>query len=188
MNPTPLDLRTPAQVRALASPIRQELLEQLGTESLTVSELARRTGRKAPSLYFHLESLVEAGLVSAAPNPRRRAERLFRVQSDKLEAKGSDASPAARRAIQRSGAAVLRRVQRDYLRALAEPGALEKRRGHALRLTRMTARLSPAALARVQGHLEALQRELTARRGEEGRLFAVTVALLPVRDRSPGKG
>jgi DNA-binding transcriptional ArsR family regulator len=58
-------LRSPAKIRALASPVRQEIvdtLESAGGEA-TVAEIAAQMGRHADGLYYHLKQLTKHGLV-----------------------------------------------------------------------------------------------------------------------------
>ena len=52
------------QVQALASPLRQDLLDVLETAGpLSIAELAERVGRPADSLYVHVRELLRVGLV-----------------------------------------------------------------------------------------------------------------------------
>jgi DNA-binding transcriptional ArsR family regulator len=63
----PIQIRDEDRIRCLASPVRQEIvdtLQALGTGS--AAELAAQLGRPADGLYYHLRSLLAAGLVEAA--------------------------------------------------------------------------------------------------------------------------
>lgn len=66
-----------AAIRAIASPVRQELvdtLEALGGTA-TIAELAEQLGRPADGLYYHVQILVRAGLFEPAPGGTSRAGR-----------------------------------------------------------------------------------------------------------------
>jgi DNA-binding transcriptional ArsR family regulator len=75
----------PAQLRALAHPLRLQLLETLGAEGpATASQLARRLGESSGATSYHLRALHKAGMVEEAErrNGRERwwqrvPERLF---------------------------------------------------------------------------------------------------------------
>src|SRR5262245_6928366 len=63
--PSPQPIRRPRQIRALASPLRQEILDVL--ESLgpsTIAALAQRLARRPDSLYFHVRKLEGLGLLT----------------------------------------------------------------------------------------------------------------------------
>jgi predicted transcriptional regulator len=50
------------QIRALASPIRQDILDALtAIGPCSVSELAAAIGRPADGLYYHIRHLLKAG-------------------------------------------------------------------------------------------------------------------------------
>lgn len=70
-----------AQWRALHSPVRFELFALAeGAAPCSVSDLARLSGRRASSLYRHVEALARAGLLEAGE--RRRAGRRFEAVYD----------------------------------------------------------------------------------------------------------
>ena len=79
---------TPEKWDALRSPIRMELLALVEAEQpCTISDLARLTGRRTPSLYRHMQILVDAQLlIPAGTRPsRRRPEHLYRVSRSILD-------------------------------------------------------------------------------------------------------
>jgi DNA-binding transcriptional ArsR family regulator len=67
---------------AVAEPKRRQVLEVLGTQELSVSELVERLGWNQPMVSKHLGVLKEVGLVS-----ERRAgrQRLYRVNAERLK-------------------------------------------------------------------------------------------------------
>jgi len=75
----PRSIRDPAQIRLLASPVRQELVDtlaSLGGEA-TVASLAEQLGRPADGLYYHLQLLTEGGLLNEEAGSN--GERVFRL-------------------------------------------------------------------------------------------------------------
>ncbi|QAY75183.1 helix-turn-helix domain-containing protein [Sphingosinicella sp. BN140058] len=75
-------VRNRAQVRLLASPVRQEVVDTLaalGGEA-GVASLAEQLGRPADGLYYHLRALVAGGLVEEVPS--ENGERRFRLAGD----------------------------------------------------------------------------------------------------------
>jgi DNA-binding transcriptional ArsR family regulator len=67
-----------AQLRALAHPLRLQLLHLLHTEGpATASELAHRLGESSGSTSYHLRALHRAGMLEEA-EPRNRRERRWK--------------------------------------------------------------------------------------------------------------
>jgi DNA-binding transcriptional ArsR family regulator len=69
-----------AQLRALAHPLRLELLRLLRAEGpATASELARRVGESSGSTSYHLRALHRAGMLEEAEPQDRRERRWKRI-------------------------------------------------------------------------------------------------------------
>jgi len=178
-------VRSPAQLAALASGVRQELadaLAQMGDAS--VAELAATLGRPADALYYHLRILRQAGLVQDAGHRRRqgRREALFRTVAPelKIDSEGvrrDDGGPLAAVV-----GAMLRLGARDYRRALEDAQTALSGPGRELVAMRRTAWLDEGQLARLNETIAALTAPAAAAPGQ-GRLYAVTVLLAPVQPR-----
>jgi DNA-binding transcriptional ArsR family regulator len=67
---------------AVAEPKRRKVLEVLGTQELSVSELVERLGWNQPMVSKHLGVLKEVGLVSER---RVGRQRLYRVNAEQLK-------------------------------------------------------------------------------------------------------
>ena len=67
---------------AVAEPRRRELLEALGTDELSVSELVKRLGWNQPMVSKHLGVLKQVGLVKET---RVGRQRLYRVNPEQLK-------------------------------------------------------------------------------------------------------
>ena len=63
----------PAQLRALADPLRSTLLELLLERAATVTELAQAVGRPKSTVAYHVNLLVAAGLLRVVRTRRVRA-------------------------------------------------------------------------------------------------------------------
>ena len=121
-------IRNLAQLQALDSSIRQEIvdsLQALGREA-SVSEIAELVGAPADGLYYHLNALARAGLVRRRGSPRKdrgqgRPEALYRLVGARHGLRlryprgGGPEAEATRRLV----ATMLRTANRDFARALA---------------------------------------------------------------------
>jgi DNA-binding transcriptional ArsR family regulator len=70
---TMLVVTAPAQLRALADPLRGTLLELLLERAATVTELARAVDRPKSTVAYHVNLLVDAGLLRVVRTRRVRA-------------------------------------------------------------------------------------------------------------------
>ena len=151
-------VETPAQLKALADPLRQRLLQALAVPG-TAKAAAERLGEPLTKLYHHLDQLLDAGLIVVVGEERRRAvlERTFATAARRIAV-----SPAAFGA--KAGPAGRGHMLRTLVDEVLEAG--DPAEGSA-RVMRASARLGPAAL-------ETLERE-----------FAALVARLESDDASP---
>lgn len=179
------EIRRPAQIRALASPARQELLDLLArTGPATVAELARLVRRPADGLYYHLRALRSVGLVSDAGSRMRagRAETLF--QSTRREpALQHDPGPGGNSPdIAAVVSSMLRLGIRDFRRAAASGAVRTRGPGRELWALRVNGWLSPRELREVNQRIRGL-RDAVGRRGPHGKLYAITILLTPLEHR-----
>ncbi|MFM6852030.1 MAG: ArsR/SmtB family transcription factor, partial [Terrabacter sp.] len=71
--PDTVEVTTPAQLRALADPLRSSLLDLTLERAATVSELATAVGRPKSTVAHHFGVLVEAGMLRVVRTRRVRA-------------------------------------------------------------------------------------------------------------------
>jgi DNA-binding transcriptional ArsR family regulator len=71
--PDTVEVTTPAQLRALADPLRSSLLDLTLERAATVSELATAVGRPKSTIAHHVGVLVEADLLRVVRTRRVRA-------------------------------------------------------------------------------------------------------------------
>ncbi len=184
----------PAAMSELFKPARLEVYEGLQVAGpSTIADLARRLGRPADSLYYHVKKLLDIGVVEerAAPSgdrgtpARGRRAAVYAVVTRRLDVKLDPASPESREAWGEGGAAVLRVAQRDFAAALERPGLRGAGAGRNLALRRVKVRLDAAQLKQVNAHLDALN-ELLLQHAENttGDLHAVTVTLTTLEERT----
>ncbi|MEZ5680594.1 MAG: helix-turn-helix domain-containing protein [Erythrobacter sp.] len=172
------------QLECLTSPVRADIVDHLsGRGALTVRELSASLGRKPSSLYYHLELLIETGLVLVAgeDNSGRRPEALYRVLAPRMRARRALAEPANREVVARMADAALRQASRDFERGLARDDAQTEGPERKLGFYRSVNRCDPATLAKVNEHLDAIAELLWSARDEEQPLLTFAWAMAPTR-------
>lgn len=176
-----LIVRRRPQLAALASPVRREILDHVRRRGpRTVAEVATGLGRKQTSIYYHVNQLVEVGLLVVAgerPGPAR-PEAVYAAVAADIRVEDPGASRATAAIAARSAGATLRRALREV-----EAG-LKRKAGPTPRVGRHKARLRPAAEREVLRHLEAVER-IFEREAEvaQGRFFVLTTAFASVPEK-----
>ena len=178
------------QMRVLASPVRQELLDalsQLGSASLV--ELGAVLGRPADGLYYHVRLLERVGLIRAAPARIRggRREALFRAGARRYAMRYASAPASTEQAVNGVIASMLRLGIRDFRRALANGGNRLDGPVRDLWALRTVGWLRSAQVRKVNRAIHDLWRDVS-RHDRGGRLYAVTVLLTPLDHRSNRTG
>jgi len=178
------------QKKVLTSPVRQELLDVLArVGDVSLAELGALLGRPADGLYHHVRLLVRVGLVRRAGERvrGRRREALFRAAAPQFALRYTPPTRPHVAAMNAIVAAMLRLGIRDFHRAMAG-GALRvegpERDVWALRTTGW---LRTPQLREVNRAIAALSRTAT-RQEAAGQLYAVTVLLTPLRQRTNRTG
>jgi DNA-binding transcriptional ArsR family regulator len=119
-----LVVTTPAQLRAMADPLRSTFLDLLLERAATVSELAAAVGRPKSTAAHHVNVLVDAGMLRVVRTRRVRAiderfygrtARLFRVGA--VDRPGGAAPFFGTNALTRAGAEAGPAHHADILRA-----------------------------------------------------------------------
>jgi DNA-binding transcriptional ArsR family regulator len=176
-------LTEPDELRALAHPVRLELLIHLmSSGTATASECARAVGDTPSNCSYHLRMLARHGLVEPDASADGR-ERPWRACVTGTQTPGSEAeagTPEAADAAALIAVAVQRdhRLMRDYL---ARRDQVDQRwRGVDMHNT-YTLRLTPQELRELGERLDALIRPYIAatREDSEGDLVHVSLAAFP---------
>ena len=177
-------VREPAQIAALRSPARQEVVD--GLQALgpcSIAALAESLGRAPDSLYYHVHKLARVGLVveRGARATGARREALYDTPGHMV----LDHEPSTaheRRRLASLVAAALRIAERDLVAAL-EAGRAVYRRGPRRNAwgARIKGWLAPAELAQARAHLTALNELFANGRKRPGAaLHSVTFVLAPL--------
>jgi DNA-binding transcriptional ArsR family regulator len=177
-------IQRPDQIEALASPVRQEIVDalQLSGPSAIV-QLAAHLERAPDSLYYHVRQLEQVGLVVRQGSRRsgRRDEALYDVPGHRMHV---DTEPRTAREV--TGildlvGSALRIAQRDLRAAFAAGIARYQGRRRNTWGGRFKGWLTRAELDELKGHLAAIHELLV--RGERDRggdLHAFTWVVTPV--------
>lgn len=127
--PAPATMRVtdPTRVRALAHPVRMDLLSFLDdVGEATATECAAHLGQTVANCSFHLRTLAKAGYIEPA-EPRGR-ERPWRVVARERSITPDPLDPASRRAVLELGEISVRREAEryiDHLRHLDHDGVVD---------------------------------------------------------------
>jgi DNA-binding transcriptional ArsR family regulator len=178
-------IRKPEELRALASPVRQEIADVLSARGpMSAAELAAALGRAADALYVHQRALERVGLVRRAGVRRRnrRTEALFRAAAPELKLRYEPANRVNRARVNAIVGSMLRLGVRDFRRGLQQPGVRVAGARRELWALRRTARLTAAQLARVNALIVRLSRQFAGAH-DEAPMYAVTVVLTPLKGR-----
>jgi DNA-binding transcriptional ArsR family regulator len=87
----------PVRIRALAHPLRLELMDVLADAPATATECAEATGESVASCSFHLRMLAKYGYIE--PDERRGREKPWRLVSPGRDLRPDDAEPESFRAV-----------------------------------------------------------------------------------------
>lgn len=185
--PSAISSRT--QLRALASPARQELLDLLSRIGpASAADLSLSLRRPADGLYYHLRVLQKAGLVRSVHTKTQagRSETKFRSVS-RMPAVNHDTRPGGNSpevtAIVRS---MLRLGSRDFARAAASGEVRTHGSRRELWALRSVGWLSASDLEDVNRRMRGL-RDAAGRPRPEGRLYSITILLTPLDHRARKK-
>jgi DNA-binding transcriptional ArsR family regulator len=160
---------TPAQVRALVGPARQEIVDVLESAGpCSVAQLGALLGRPADALYHHLRRLVRVGLV-AELEQRRNGRHVFAVYDLRVRPiRLTYAHPIRPSDIERVVSAAQRLTWREFRRALASGTAVTEGPRRNLRGGRAKGWATPQRLARVNQLLAELMATVSAGAPEAG--------------------
>jgi DNA-binding transcriptional ArsR family regulator len=163
------EIADPRRIRALAHPLRVELMDVLGDEpdGLTATECSTRIGESVASCSFHLHTLARYGYVEAAE--RRGRDKPWRLVNARHDFQSALATP--------SGAAALEEVisyQTDYQFArlresIHQLSADEPAWRDAATLTSLTFWATADELARIQRDVMAVWARYAARNAQPDR-------------------
>ncbi|MDX2016714.1 MAG: winged helix-turn-helix domain-containing protein [Planctomycetota bacterium] len=178
----------PAQVRALASPARQEIVDALEAAwPCTIAELAGLVGRPADALYFHVKRLIKVGLIVETAARERGVGIAAKYDVVARPLRLSYGPGIARRDIVKVVAAAVRQSAREYEAAARDPLVAGDGPDRLVRGGRAKGWLTPVETRRAMKLLDdlaALMRAGKPRRGARPMAFGYLLAPCEVRERA----
>ncbi len=182
---------SPAQRKALTSPVRQEILGHFaGTDGLSVTELADRMGRPPTALYYHVSQLAELGFLEVAGERRKgkRYESLYRPAAEMFEIDSEQDTSVDD--IVRTMEIATRSSVREMRDALENDRARIEGPDRNLIGLRLQGPLDPDTLAKVNEHIDSILDVVSgcgANPAEhpDTEFISLTLALAPLRGRNP---
>lgn len=190
-----LILRTDEQRRAIASPLRIELIGLfIDRQPLSVAQMAARMGRPASAIHYHVRLLEKAGLLRRVGEQLsgRRPEAIympvaeaFMMESPKA---GKESAAGEAEAVVKTMATAFRMAERDMKAALADPGTRTTGPQRNFLGARAHCRLAKKDLAELNRHFREIEKMLTRVQKTHvpspGDVFvSLTLALMPLRNR-----
>lgn len=182
--PSAFRIRTLPQIRALRSPLRQEIIDALSAAGpRTIAEIAALLDRRPDGLYFHMRLLEKTGLVIQAESKRdgRHVATVYDLPGRPMTLKYESEDPANLRAIANVLDGVLRLSKRDFSRCLGKPWAVTEGPKRNTWGGRTRGWLTPAEAEKINKHLSAISEIVRAGRPRAGaRPHALTCVMVPL--------
>lgn len=182
----------PRRLAALASPLRQEIIDAAEAAGpCSIADLARWIGRPADRLYFHIRRLLRVGLLIEAGQRRegRHVATLYALPARHLRLAYRPERPANLRALTSITDGALRLASRDFRRTLATGRAVVEGPDRDTWGGRLKGWITPAEQRRINALMLDIQRILRRARPRPGtRCAAFTFVLTPSRHAAEPKG
>ena len=147
----------PEQIRALTSPIRQEIVDRLAASGgMSVADLARALGRRPTAVYHHVARLARVGLLRPFEIPARRGRPAvgYKTVAPRMRLARAGRSPRNHGPLARAGAAVATQAARDYAAGFHAPHWTLEGAGRNHWFFRVIAAPSPRRLKRLNELLD----------------------------------
>ncbi len=145
-------IRAPRSARALASSIRQEIVDALESAGpSTIAAIAILLEKKPDALYFHIRALERVGLVkrTATNGTGRKAAAVYDVPGRPMQLDYSGSATARAERLGPTLDSLLRLARRDVRRALTNPEARGEGEARDLWVARARGRVGPDGLRRI---------------------------------------
>ncbi len=177
-------ISTVAQMKALVSPVRYQMhlaMEMLGPCS--VRELATRMGREPTALYYHIEILNQAGILTRYGMRRAgpREEATYELATKRVHVDMNQRSPRFIEAVASGCGSLLRYTERTFLAALRNDATIKTGKASELRISQVSVRLTKESLIELNARLDELQAFINeADSFDAETVCAITVCVAPV--------
>jgi len=185
MKPSVYLIAEPDQIKALAAPTRQEILDTLESNGpATVARLGLLLGRAPDSLYHHIRILLQVGLirrVDPAPGTSPRGA-VYDLPGHAMSISYRLKDPAMTEAVGAVVRAMSRISYHDFERALSRGDAVVQGPQRNLRSARKKAWLDASQIEAINRHFQAIFSIMATwhRPGAETKLHAVTFMMSPI--------
>jgi DNA-binding transcriptional ArsR family regulator len=149
-------IMAPAQLRVLASPRRQDMVDRLAAAgALSVRELAAQIGARPSALYHHLALLLEVGLIieAGARTVNRKRETLYETPAPRMRLIRALAQSGHREEMEAIVAALTRQMERDFRSGGSLAARTADGDGRNYGFFRLLARPDPQSLAAINAKL-----------------------------------
>lgn len=194
MGQRPFDIRDLDQLVALASPVRQQIVDVVcGLGRCSIAEIAAALGRPADGLYYHVRALLDVGLLVEAGEreTQRRAETLYDVPTRgimRLVYEPEDEANA--QAIKKIVAAMLRMTERDFVAGFDEAARVSgpERNLNASRQTAWLGRDARQEVNRLLARLQEIFSTASVPSEEDGELQSLTFVMAPLEAKPVRRG
>ena len=180
-------IEEPAQIRLLASPARQDIvdtLEAFGGEA-TVAAIAAQLGRPSDGLYYHLRLLVRGGLLVELPDDGEgRRYRTLAPRGTRLRLRYRPGKTPNARAVATVAAGMLRTARREFAAGIRHEDVVTEGAARTLWASRAKGWLTGRDLAEANRLLARLNDLFVGGRAPRGgTLVSLTFVLAPVAAR-----
>lgn len=171
------------QLRCLASPVRQDMLDRLAASGpMPAADLARALSLKPTALYRHLKILEDCALVkkAGAQIRNRRAENLYAAPARRLLLEKAFEAKSNAPALTKIVSALTRQLQRDAARGLMDGAGATAGAQRSLGFARRVGAPTARDLAVINQKLAEISAILRRRDGKSGKLIALGWVMAPV--------
>ena len=170
-----LTLTDSKQVKALASPIKSKIISEMRIHGhLTVSELAKRLNRKANSTTYHVNELVQLGLVVSLPGRGARGT-LYQATANTFVIEDDGLSEGLKVESRRTAKGFLLAACRDLLTAHCAPDQATR---NLIMIGRQTVCISPDRVRRLHLIIAEAQ-DILSQSDENEQPYSFTYLLAP---------
>ncbi|MFN0137660.1 MAG: winged helix-turn-helix domain-containing protein [Phycisphaerae bacterium] len=171
---------SPVQLRAIVSPVRQEIIDVvISAGPSSMADIGRYLGRPADGLYFHVRALRKVGLLIER-EPRRDGRHVAAVYDVPGRPFRIRMATASRKLVSRVMSAAIRLGLRDLTRAFADPDATSEGLEHPIWSSRAKGWVTPVEHQRINRKLREISEILaSARPGPGRRLRSFTYVWAP---------
>lgn len=175
------------ELQCLGSPRRYDIVDHLAAAGpLSIRELADRIGAQPSALYHHLRQLLKVGLVVETGHRvrSRKRETLYNTRAKRMRMHRALEDPGNIDILIGVVGAMSRQADRDFQAGIRSPNARSSGVDRNLAMNRLVGSPTPATLALINAHLDAVS-ELLFTRGEGGDRLAFTWVMAPLDGDGP---